>query len=202
MNMPLMLDLTNKKVVVVGGGKIATRRIKTLLNYTEHIHVVSPAITNQIAQWVETQRITHSEKRFEPTDIEEVDMVVAATNHSEVNEEVRLSVPKHVLFNHAEQAELGNVTFPNVFRRDRLTISVCTEGASPKLGQRIINHLEDTYNEEYATYVQFLYESRQYIKALSIEPSDKHALLEQILSDTYLDENKQHEFIRWLQSQV
>ena len=55
---------------------------------------------------------------------------------------------------------------------------------------------------EYVTYVQFLYESRQYIKALSIEPSDKHALLEQILSDTYLDENKQHEFIRWLQSQV
>ena len=40
------------------------------------------------------------------------------------------------------------------------------------------------------------------LKALSIEPSDKHALLEQILSDTYLDENKQHEFIRWLQSQV
>ena len=200
--MSLMLDLTNKKVVVVGGGKIATRRIKTLLNYTEHIHVVSPAITNQIAQWVETQRITYLEKCFEPTDIEEADMVIAATNHSEVNEEVRLSVPEHVLFNHAEQSELGNVTFPNVFRRDRLTISVSTEGASPKLGQRIINHLEDTYNEEYVTYVQFLYESRQYIKALSIEPSDKHALLEQILSDTYLDENKQHEFIRWLQSQV
>ncbi len=100
--MPLMLDLTNKKVVVVGGGKIATRRIKTLLNYTEHIHVVSPVITNQIAQWVETQRITYLEKRFEPTDIEEADMVIAATNHSEVNEEVRLSVPEHVLFNHAE----------------------------------------------------------------------------------------------------
>ena len=48
-----------QKVVVVGGGKIATRRIKTLLNYTEHIHVVSPVITNQIAQWVETQRITY-----------------------------------------------------------------------------------------------------------------------------------------------
>lgn len=104
-----------------------------MLNYTEHIHVVSPAITNQIAQWVETQRITYLEKRFEPTDIEEADMVIAATNHSEVNEEVRLSVPEHVLFNHAEQAELGNVTFPNVFRRDRLTISVSTEGASPKL---------------------------------------------------------------------
>ena len=112
--MPLMLDLTNKKLLLSVVGKLL-RRIKTLLNYTEHIHVVSPAITNQIAQWVETQRITYLEKRFEPTDIEEADMVIAATNHSEVNEEVRLSVPEHVLFNHAEQAELGNVTFPNVF---------------------------------------------------------------------------------------
>ena len=44
--------------------------------------------------------------------------------------------------------------------------------------------------------------SRQYIKALRIEPSDKQALLEQILSEKYLDETKQHEFIRWLKSQV
>ena len=85
-----------------------------MLNYTEHIHVVSPAITNQIAQWVETQRITYLENVSNLL-ILKADMVIAATNHSEVNEEVRLSVPEHVLFNHAEQAELGNVTFPNVF---------------------------------------------------------------------------------------
>ncbi|MEJ7314602.1 NAD(P)-dependent oxidoreductase, partial [Staphylococcus epidermidis] len=40
MNMPLMLDLTDKKVVIVGGGKIATRRVQTLLDYTTLIHVV------------------------------------------------------------------------------------------------------------------------------------------------------------------
>ena len=52
-------------------------------------------------------------------------------------------------------------------------------------------------------YIQFLYESRQYIKSLKIEPSDKQALLEQILSDKYLDEKKkQQDFIRWLKSQV
>ena len=72
----------------------------------------------------------------------------------------------------------------------------------PEISQRIIKNLEHTYTEDYADYVQFLYESRQYIKALRIEPSDKQALLEQILSEKYLDETKQHEFIRWLKSQV
>ena len=57
-------------------------------------------------------------------------------------------------------------------------------------------------NEDYSMYIQFLYESRQYIKSLKIEPSDKQALLEQILSDKYLDEKKQQDFIRWLKSQV
>lgn len=202
MNIPLMFDLTDKKVVVVGGGKIATRRIQTLLNYTEHIHVVSPTITDTINQWAQTQQIIYWNKRFEPTDIEDADVVIAATNDSQVNDEVKQSLPQHVLFNHVGQADLGNITFPNVFRRDRLTISVSTESASPKLGQRLIQDLEDTYNEDYATYVQFLYQSRQYIKALRIEPSDKHALLEEILSDKYLDENEQHEFIRWLKLQV
>lgn len=77
-----------------------------------------------------------------------------------------------------------------------------TDGASPKLGQRIIKDLKDTYNEDYSMYIQFLYECRQYIKSLKIEPSDKQALLEQILSDKYLDEKKQQYFIRWLKSQV
>ena len=48
MNMPLMIDLSNKKVVIVGGGKVATRRTKTLLAYTKHIHVVSPTITDTL----------------------------------------------------------------------------------------------------------------------------------------------------------
>ena len=58
------------------------------------------------------------------------------------------------------------------------------------------------YDERYDTYIEFLYQSRQRIKALPIEPSEKQNLLQQILSETYLNEDKQREFMRWLQSQV
>ena len=51
-------------------------------------------------------------------------------------------------------------------------------------------------------YIDFLYESRQLIKRLSIEPSRKQELLQHILSDEYLDEVKQQEFTRWLHLQV
>ena len=202
MNMPLMIDLSNKKVVIVGGGKVATRRTTSLLAYTNHIHVVSPTITDTLQKYLETKQITYEKKLFEPQDVKNADMVIAATNQSDVNNDVGAALFKNVLFNHAGQADLGNVTFPNFLKRDKLTISVSTDGASPKLGQRIIKDLKVTYNEDYSMYIQFLYESRQYIKSLKIEPSDKQALLEQILSDKYLDEKKQQDFIRWLKSQV
>ena len=48
MNIPLMVDLTKKKIIIVGGGKIATRRVQTLLDYTNNIHVISPTITETI----------------------------------------------------------------------------------------------------------------------------------------------------------
>ena len=58
------------------------------------------------------------------------------------------------------------------------------------------------YDESYEMYIDFLYESRQLIKRLSIEPSRKQELLQHILSDEYLDEVKQREFTRWLHLQV
>ena len=202
MNMPLMIDLSNKKVVIVGGGKVATRRTTSLLAYTNHIHVVSPTITDTLQKYLETKQITYEKKLFEPQDVKNADMVIAATNQSDVNNDVGAALSKNVLFNHAGQADLGNITFPNFLKRDKLTISVSTDGASPKLGQRIIKDLKDTYNEDYSMYIQFLYESRQLIKRLSIEPSRKQDLLQHILSDEYLDEVKQREFTRWLHLQV
>ena len=133
MNMPLMIDLSNKKVVIVGGGKVATRRAKTLLAYTKHIHVVSPT-PDTLQKYLETQQITYEKKHFEPQDVENADVVIAATNQSDVNNDVGAALSKNVLFNHAGQAALGNITFPNFLKRDKLTISVSTDGASPKLG--------------------------------------------------------------------
>ena len=155
MNMPLMIDLSNKKVVIVGGGKVATRRTTSLLAYTNHIHVVSPTITDTLQKYLETKQITYEKKLFEPQDVENADMVIAATNQSDVNNDVRAALSKNVLFNHAGQADLGNITFPNFLKRDKLTISVSTDGASPKLGQRIIKDLKVTYNEDYSMSVSY-----------------------------------------------
>lgn len=201
-SMPLMIDLTDKYIVIVGGGKVATRRATTLIAYCPNIHIVSPSLTPALHTLVTEGRITWSEKAFEPSDLEGAYLVVVATNEPEVNAQVKASLPQGVLLNHAADAQEGDVTFPSILQRGRLTMSVSTNGASPKLGAQIISKLSGMYDERYETYIEFLYQSRQRIKALPIEPSEKQNLLQQILSETYLNEDKQREFMRWLQSQV
>ncbi|MGE8023692.1 NAD(P)-binding protein [Staphylococcus pasteuri] len=200
MQMPIMIDLTNMNVVVIGGGKIATRRVSLLLEYTSQIHVVSPHITDILEQLVRQQQITWEEKSFEASDVNNADLVIAATNQAHVNDEIKNHISPHTLFNHVGNAQQGNITFPNQLRRGRLTISVSTEGASPKLGKQIIQDLSETYDKSYENYIDFLYEARQLIKMKVVNPSKKHQLLKDILSEKYFNQAEQQSFISWLES--
>ena len=201
-NMPLMIDLSQQSIVIVGGGKVATKRALTLVEYCDDVHIVSPLISETLKELLDKEKIAWSQKEFEPQDVEHADLVVIATNNNEVNKKVLESVPHHALCNHASNAQAGNVTIPSILKRGKLSISVSTNGASPKLNKQIISRIIDMYDESYETYIDFLYESRQLIKHLSIEPSRKQDLLQHILSDDYLDEVKQLEFTRWLHLQV
>ena len=180
MNMPLMIDLTNKNVVIVGGGTVASRRAQTLSQYVEHMTVISPTITEKLQNMVDAY------------------LVIAATNEPRVNEAVKQALPEHALFNNVGDASNGNVVFPSALHRDKLTISVSTDGASPKLTKSIMAELEALYPPSYSSYIDFLYTCRQKIKLLDITYNEKQQLLSQIVSQEYLNHDKQAQFLAWL----
>lgn len=190
MNMPLMIDLTNKNVVIVGGGVVASRRAQTLNQYVEHMTVISPTITEKLQNMVDNGVVIWKEKEFEPSDIVDAYLVIAATNEPRVNEAVKQALPEHALFN--------NVVFPSALHRDKLTISVSTDGASPKLTKSIMAELEALYPPSYSSYIDFLYTCRQKIKVLDITYNEKQQLLSQIVSQEYLNHDKQAQFLAWL----
>ena len=99
-NMPLMIDLQNKKIVIVGGGKVATRRAKSLVEYCSHVHIVSPSITKNYILYFKA--LTIDEKMFEPQDISHAFLVIIATNQPEVNQHVKDSLPEGTLLNRTD----------------------------------------------------------------------------------------------------
>ncbi|QBX60567.1 Hypothetical protein SaO217_2503 [Staphylococcus aureus] len=160
--------------------------------------VISPTITEKLQNMVDKGVVIWKGKEFEPSDIVDAYLVIAATNEPRVNEAVKQALPEHALFNNVGDASNGNVVFPSALHRDKLTISVSTDGASPKLTKSIMAELEALYPPSYSSYIDFLYTCRQKIKLLDITYNEKQQLLSQIVSQEYLNHDKQAQFLAWL----
>ncbi|RIN17693.1 NAD(P)-binding protein [Mammaliicoccus vitulinus] len=198
---PLNIDLTNKQIKVIGGGKIAERRVKALLNSDATIHIISPDLTDNLYQLYLDEKIIWYKKSFESKDLDNAELIISATNQEEVNDVIKKSAPIHSLINMVGDAQGGNVIFPGTLKRGKLQISVTSTGASPKLVSNILNDLDKQYPIDYAEYVDFLYECRIIIKSLDLEKAKKNQLLESILSDQYFDEDEQEKLTNWLKRQ-
>lgn len=85
---PLFVDLTEKKVVVIGAGKIAARRIRTLLSFTGKVTVIAPEAEEEILQLFAKQKLEYRKKEYEARDLLGADLVFAATDSEKVNEDV------------------------------------------------------------------------------------------------------------------
>nr|WP_263314653.1 NAD(P)-binding protein [Mammaliicoccus sp. Marseille-Q6498] len=198
---PLMVDLADKKIKVFGGGKIAEKRVATLLKSEAEIHVISPDVTDMLEKLHVDQKVIWHEKSFEISDIKDADFIIAATNEKHINDAIKEATPKGILLNMVGEANEGNVIFPGTFNRGKLSISVSSSGASPKLVSTILNDLQNEYPIDYESFVDFLYVCRNKIKNLDIQKSEKQALLEEIISEKYLDINEQQQFMEFLNSQ-
>lgn len=195
---PLMVDLSQKQVVVIGGGKIAARRVSVLTQYTKRITVVSPTVTEGLEHLAKQQSIQWHNKIFENSDVEKADLIVAATNDVATNQAILNAKPSKALINMVGKANAGDILFPSILRRGKLTISISTQGASPMLTTHILEALQQYFNSAYGDYVDFLYDCRQRIKHSSLISTEKETLLKKMLNEKYLNINKQQEVRKWL----
>jgi siroheme synthase-like protein len=126
---PLFIDLHRKNILVIGGGKIATGRIETLLKFTEKVTVVSPEWTDTIQEYERAGRII-LEKQFYRTELlKNCDLVLAATNQPEVNEKiVKECRQRGIPVNDASEQKRCDFFFPAVFEADGLIFGVTSGG--------------------------------------------------------------------------
>ena len=87
-NFPIFLKLENRPCLVVGGGRVAARKIKQLLKANATVTVIAPKISSLLNKFVEEKKITFLEKSYERTDIAFMELVIAATNDREVNNKI------------------------------------------------------------------------------------------------------------------
>lgn len=182
---PIMLNIQDKKVVIVGGGRIAYRKIVSLLEAGAQITVISPMIHIKIEKLIAENRILWKKKVFEPDDLECAFIVIAATNNEKVNAHVASSVSAYQLVNVVDNQEISTFHVPAKLTRGDLTISVATSGASPTLAKVIRDELALIYDNSYERYLEFLSQARIMVKNSDCNPATKIQLLKVITGKAY-----------------
>ncbi len=147
---PVFLDLRGRRVVVVGGGLIAQRKVTALLRARAEVDVVSPNVTRRLAQAAAHGTIRHMARRFRSGDLRGAWLVCAATDDHAVNARVYQTACKARVFaNIVDQKSLCSFLAPSIARRGQLTVAVSTGGASPTIAKHLRRDIERTLGPEY-----------------------------------------------------
>lgn len=183
----VMLKMKGKRAVVVGGGKIAERKIKGLQDAGADILVISPKVTDKILRLATDKTIKWEQKSFEPADIKGAFLVITAVNERAVNQSVQDSITDQQLFCRSDDQGEGNFILPSLFRQGKLTIAVSTSGASPGMAKKITAGFSSVYDDTFGEYLDFLDQCRKYVRASIKDPDKRKRILTEILDEETLN---------------
>ncbi len=154
---PIYVELQNKLVLVVGGGIVAFRKVKTLLDHGAIVRIVSPKLLPELKELVDSVQCLWEEKEYTPGDIQEATLVFSCTEKEEVNAEVsRNAHEAHRLINVVDDPEKCTFIVPSILERGDLNIAVSTSGSSPIVARQIRADLEKQYGQEMQEYLALL----------------------------------------------
>ena len=167
---PILLNISGKKCVVVGGGQVALRKVTTLLEHGASVEVISPDLCSELSQLAESGEIRVLQRSYRAGDLQDAVIAIAATNDSNTNlEVVKEARRKAVLVNVVDDAESSDFIVPSYMRRGDVTIAISTGGRSPALARKIRNRLEKDFGDEYASLALLIDEVRTEVKGQGIK---------------------------------
>ena len=151
---PAFVVLKGRKCVVVGGGRVAGRKVNDLLKAEAAVTVISPALTPALKRLKDNGRITHRARGFKSSDLSKAFLAIAATGLEETNLQVAAAAEQMgILVNIVDHPELCSFIVPSSFRRGPLQVAVSTSGASPALARAIRKDMEARYGGVFGKYL-------------------------------------------------
>jgi len=181
---PAFLNLHGKQAVVVGGGRIAERKILSLIKAGATVTVVSPSITARIHKEKGKKSLMHIARNYRKGDLTGSFLVVAATDDPSVNSLVAKDAPS--LVNVVDVPKECSFIAPSVITRGALTIAISTGGVSPAFSKTIRQELEKTYGLEIGNYLKFVAGIRKKALAAVADPKKRSRFLKDLASEKSL----------------
>lgn len=163
---PIFLNLEGHTCVVVGGGEVAERKARALLESGGRVRVVSPRLSRGIKALAKRGVVEVAARPFGPSDLDGAFLVIAATSDAGVNRLVASEAEgRGLLVNVVDVPSLGNFIVPSIVRQGGLSIAISTSGKSPALARKLRLELEKTLVPSYAMLLEIVAEVRNDFKS-------------------------------------
>ena len=134
----MFVDLSDKNIVVVGGGNIATRRVKALLLFTRNITVIAPKMTADLWELGKTGRIQIQPRPVKRSDFDMAYMVLAVTGNRDLNEEIyHICKEEGIYVNVSGDRELCDFYFPGIAKDGDTVVGITSGGGDHRLAAKI-----------------------------------------------------------------
>lgn len=161
---PMFIELQNAPVLVIGGGKVALRKVQKLLPYGANITVVAPKIEEELEEISEVVKI---HREFDSSDLQSCPtLVIAATDQEEVNEEISLICKeRNIPVNVADDMENCSFLFPSLVKKGKLSAGICTGGSSPTAAIYCKERLQEVLPDSLDEILDWLKQKRPQLKA-------------------------------------
>lgn len=141
---PMIVDLSQKQVAVVGGGRVARRKIKKLNETGVKPTVISP----QLVDGIDPQKIKWIHDTYKRQYVAEMDLIIACTDNPELNDQIRSEASHFQLVNNVSDKNHSDFYNLATIQTKQLLISVSTLGQSPKKAKEVRSQIEQWLKEQ------------------------------------------------------
>lgn len=179
---PIVLKLMGKNCVVIGGGKVAERKVNALMDCGAEVRIISPSVTKHLLDMARKEEIHWEKRNYCFGDLSESRIAFIAVGDEEVTLECRKEANiTGTLLNIADKPEWCDFILPSLHRQGELMLMVCTEGNSPMLAKRIRQELESQYGEPYGIVVKALGKIRKDLGKRTVDQKKRQELFQQLV---------------------
>lgn len=185
---PVMLALEGRRALVVGGGKVAERKVETLLEYGAEVTLVSRDVTPLLQNLAETGRIRYIGEAYDASCLAGAFLAVAATDDAALNHTVSEDAQaRGILINAVDQPADCTFILPSIVKRGDLVLAISTSGRSPATAKRIRRRLETLFGPEYACFLRMMGCVREAVMALGLPQEENSRIFHELAGSRALE---------------
>lgn len=185
---PINLDLTGQACLVLGGGSVAERKVRRLLDEGAVVTVIAPALTPALQILAEEHQLSWQRRTYQPGDETTFFLIICATDDEAVSQAVSAAAKAQgKLLNVCDVPDLCNFTLPSIVRQGDLQLTISTNGKAPAFSRWLREHLKQHFDERYGRWMAELAAIRKEGQALLATSRDRQAFWRQALTDDVMD---------------